>query len=201
MSSNDHSPPQLTTSNYNDWSIEMMHFLNRHGVGVIITELWTAPDPPTEGGKASSEDRKELLQFRIAQSKAAGFIYAAVPADQRVHLHGVSSDDAIGMWNKLKDTYVKQNSTTRFIALDSLLKVQQKERESLGDLAARTTRLHTEVKQLLPDDYTLEKLLDDLEVNALLNGMSCDKTKSFGLKLSYPQMPCLRTGYFATKLS
>ena len=66
--------------------------------------------------------------------------------------------------------FVKQNSTSRFTALDVLLRVQLQEGEGLVDLAARTTRLRSD-GSLLPANYKVETLMDDLEVNALLNAL------------------------------
>jgi len=175
-SSNDHhnTPPQLTTSNYNQWAIDMTHFLNCHGLGLIITQDWVKPTI-ADMSKATSAERQELLAFQQAQSKAAGYLYAAVPVDQRVHIDGVNPMDAVAIWDKLKSTFVKQNSTSRFTALDTLLRVQLKEGEGLVDLAARTTRLRNEFKQLLPDGYKVDQLLDDMEVNALLNALPSDR--------------------------
>jgi gag-polypeptide of LTR copia-type len=171
-SSNDHSPPQLTINNYHQWSRDMLMFLNRHGLGLIISQDWTKPTLPES---PTAADRNEVLAFKQAQSKAAGYLYAAVAKDQKVHLDDIADmNDAVAIWNKLKKTYVQQNSTTRFTALDTLLRAELKEGESLVDLAARVTRLRNEFKQLLPDGYKLEQLLEDLEVNALLNALPSD---------------------------
>ena len=71
------------------------------------------------------------MQFKQAKAKAAGYLYHAVPEDQRVHLDDIADrTDAVAIWDKIKTTFVKQDSTSRFIALDSLLKVQLKEGES-----------------------------------------------------------------------
>ena len=80
-------------------------------------------------------------------------------------------DDALAIWDKLKEVFVKQNSTSRFTALDVLLRVQLQEGEGLVDLAARTTRLRNDLGSLLPANYKVETLMDDLEVNALLNAL------------------------------
>ena len=168
-SSHEHSPPQLTTSNYNQWARDMKQFLNRHGLGLIITKQWVEPRP-ADAVKPTAEERKEVLQFKQAQSKAAGLLWQAVPKEQQVHLDSLKDlDDALAIWDKLKEVFVKQNSTSRFTALDVLLRVQLQEGEGLVDLAARTTRLHNDLGSLLPANYKVETLMDDLEVNALLN--------------------------------
>ena len=174
MSSHE-SAPILSSSNYHQWSLDMQQYLNHHGVGLIVSEDWL--EPAIADAKApTSEERRELMLYKQGRSKAAGLIYGAIPADLHVHLDGVDANDALGMWKKLKKTFVKQNSTSRFHTLDQLLRVQLGPEEGLTEYAGRTHRLRDQFKQLLPDGYKAEQLLDDLEINSLLHGLPSSST-------------------------
>ena len=177
MSSHE-AAPQLSSSNYHQWSLDMQQYLNRHAVGLIISGDWIEPVPADSKAGFTPEERRELLSFKQHRSKAAGLIYGAIPADLRVHLDGVDANDALGMWDKLKKTFVKQNSTSRFHTLDQLLRVQLGPEEGLTEYAGRTHRLREQFKQLLPDGYKVSELLDDLEINSLLHGLPSTSTHS-----------------------
>ena len=75
-------------------------------------------------------------------------------------------DDALAIWDKLKEVFVKQPDQQDLHPPGAGLSEQR-----IQSSEARGGVLRNDLGSLLPANYKVETLMDDLEVNALLNAL------------------------------
>ena len=115
-------------------------------------------------------DGDELAKWETKQEKAAGEIYLGVESDQRVHFRG-QEDDPKAMWDSLKKAHLHQKPGARFNAYDELFSIHKADDETLMDVATRVEKAMSNIKNLRPTDFTLDKLDDELLCMAMIHAL------------------------------
>lgn len=149
----------LSNGNYQEWSGEMRALLMRGGLWSVVSG---------KGTKPSATD--ELAKWETKVEKAAGEIYLAVESDQRIHFNG-KEDDPKAMWDALQKAHLHQKPGARFNAYDELFSIHKADDETLLDMATKVGKAMSNIKNLRPSDFTLDKLDDELLCMAMIRAL------------------------------
>jgi hypothetical protein len=161
--------PALTDSNWRQWADNIQALLS-------TKELWEYVDgsnpmpAPQDPDKVTTEEKKELLEWKQKAAKAGGGIWLALDDSQKVHVSDVKSDPA-GMWKKLEAVHVQKKPSSRFIAYDSLFNIRKEETETLSALMARTDKAMQDIKSLRPSTFTIDDLDKELLCMTLIRAL------------------------------
>lgn len=93
-----------------------------------------------------------------------------VSSEQKVHFAGIS-DDPCKMWTKLEKIHLQKRPGARFNAYDAPFSVQRLPDESLQALMTRVDQGMQNIKELRPDDFTLDKMDNELVCMTLLRAL------------------------------
>ena len=85
-----------------------------------------------------------------------------------MHFAGIS-DDPCRMWTKLEKIHLQKRS--RFNAYDALFSIRKLPDESLQALMARVDQGMQNIKELRPDDFTLDKMDNEIVCMTLLRAL------------------------------
>jgi hypothetical protein len=157
----------LSNGNYQEWSGEMRALLMRSGLWSVVSGKVKQPG---KGKDKESDGSDELAKWETKQEKAAGEIYLAVESDQRVHFSG-HEDNPKAMWESLKKAHLHQKPGARFNAYDKLFSIHKADDETLMDVATRVEKAMSNIKNLHPTDFTLDKLDDELLCMAMIRAL------------------------------
>ena len=141
----------------------MQAWLRAHQLWQIVSGQRKCP--------VADSDKKEAWEDKA--EKAAGWIYLMVEPSQTMHLKGLE-DDPVAMWAKLKSVHLQQHPGARFNAYDDLFSIRKLEEESLQSLATRVDAAMQQIKNLCPEDFSLNKLDKELLCMAMVRALPED---------------------------
>jgi len=148
----------------------MQAWLRANQLWQIVSGQKTCPalsSPPTEAQIA----RKEAWEDKA--EKASGWIYLMVEPSQTIHLKDLE-DDPVKMWAKLKEVHLQQKPGARFNAYDDLFSIRKKEDEGLQSLANRVDAAMQQIKNLRPENFTLDMLDNELLAMTMIRALPDD---------------------------
>ena len=169
---------KLGDSNYSTWKGEMKAALMKDKCWRIVKGEATEPEPKL------AKDHKEWEEHF---DMAAGSIYLTLEPSQRVHVEGIDSDP-VKMWKKLEEVHVQKRPAARFHAYDALLSIRQLEDESLTALMLRVDAALQRMRELRPDDATVDSIEEELACMTIIRALSQDHSSFVSALLLLPQL-------------
>jgi hypothetical protein len=167
--------PLLTATNYADWSLKLSAAVMKKAN--IAVMLGTEPMPTLA---ADSSNAKEVCQWQMDGSIAAGFILESISLEARIHC----TDQTNGplMWTQLKSAYSKTTSAARITHLETLMSGEQGPDESISALIARLSERWMAFVNSQGTGFTLNELNEELFCWTLIRQL--DSTKYQDLRLT-----------------
>jgi hypothetical protein len=164
----------LNENNYGTWHKDMGASLKQKGLYRLVIGEEEKPNKVIE----PTAYKEWIKDF----DKAAGYIWNVIESAQKEQVASVY-DDPVAMWNKLKEAYVQKIPGTRFTAFSNLFSIRKEGDESLQSLMTHTSAAMTTIKALLPENYSLEQMQQELEVMTLIHALPRPEYSSFASNL------------------
>jgi hypothetical protein len=151
----------LNNTNYPEWSGEMKAWLRKLGYWSIVSGKETRP---------GSKEQEERASWDARADKAAAEIYLAVSNDQRVHFKG-EDEDPVKMWKLLESAHVQKKPGAHYNAYNDLFSITKGDDETLVDMGTRVERAMANIKNLRPNNFTIDQLDEELQCMALIRAI------------------------------
>lgn len=171
LNSNHSYVPVLTPLNYGKWSEPMEAFLAVKGLWGHVSGDETIPLPADQStGIRTKAEQAELKLFAKEHAQAAGYLFLYIDDSQKAHVRNVRTDPK-AVWDKLKAVHLQQKPSSRFTSIDQLFSLEKENSETLTTLMGRVSKHVQDLRSLLPTAYTLEMLLGEIEIMAMLRAL------------------------------
>ena len=168
--------PLLTANNYADWSLKVSAAVMKKAN--IKVMLGTEPMPTL---LADSSNAKQVREWQMDASVAAGYILESISPEARIHV--TNEHDGPLMWSQLKGAYSRTSSASRIMHLDKLMAGVQGPDESISALIARLSECWTAFVNSQGTGFTLNELNEELFCWTLIHQLNATKYQDLHLTL------------------
>lgn len=159
--------PQLTETNYADWSINTKAFLQSQKLWRIVNGTQTKP---TSSSSPKPEELKAEEDWEDRSERACDVIMMSLSPGQKTHITA-AKDDPVAIWTALKGVHEAQKPTNRYNAYDDLFSIRKQPDETLSALIMRSERAMHLIKHLRPTGFDIDKLDNELQCMALIRAL------------------------------